>query len=70
MVSLTVRCVPVATHHGIFNCVVCPCSYAYLTYKSPDEAKEAAEKYKDVEMDSKKLLVVHYGTYVEKPVKR
>ncbi|KAI0231271.1 hypothetical protein LSAT2_018366 [Lamellibrachia satsuma] len=37
--------------------------YAYLTYKSPDEAKEAAEKYKDVEMDSKKLLIFVISAY-------
>ena len=44
-------------------------SYGYLTYKSPEQAMEAAEKHKDVEMAGKKLLVVHYGSYVELPVR-
>ena len=47
------------------------CSYAYLTYKSPEEATQVTEKYRDIEMDGNKLLVVHYGTYyVDKPKRR
>ena len=40
-------------------------SYGYLTYETAEQAKEAAEKHKDAEMDGTKLLVVHYGTYID-----
>ena len=59
-------CVSVIMYMGRYSCVLSfRRSYGYLTYETAEQAKEAAEKYKDAEMDGTKLLVVHYGTYID-----
>lgn len=57
----------ISIHYHLYNLVFyfSHYSYGYLSYETAEEAKEAAEKYKDIEMDGKKLLVVHYGTYID-----